>query len=162
MWIWANTPSSKSSKLLFPVIKAIKIKNKISGDFQSKNTFDHKIRQKPPPRTSILFASLEKVHGRTSYCHLYFDIINIQQTQQVRTENWNASARRLLPTLRPSSSAAVSLLHQDYVWISARKWFYFHKNEFDAMPCTIRNCIYLKICVRSTLPHWWLFWLLVK
>jgi len=61
-----------------------------------------------------------------------------------------------------ADSAAVCLLHQDYVWKSARKWFYFHKNDFDGMPCTIRNCICLKICIRLTLPQWWLFWLLVK
>jgi len=62
-------------------------------DFWFKNMFGRKIRRKSALRSGILFASPELMHRVRSNSSLHFDNENIYQ---IRTEKWNASARRLL------------------------------------------------------------------
>ena len=64
-----------------------------SADFLFWNVFGRKIRKNSPLRTGIIFASPEVMHRPRSHSPLLFHTENIQQ---IRTENWNASARRLL------------------------------------------------------------------
>jgi len=64
------------------------------GNFRSKNVSGHKISRKSALHSGILLASPEVVHRVTSNFPLLFDSQNMYK---IRTEIWNASARRLLP-----------------------------------------------------------------
>jgi len=91
-------------------------------------------------RSGILFASPEVMHRPPFDSSLYLDE---RKLQQIRTETWNTSARRLLAATMPERCPRVCRAKIMFNLLTDN-FFRLHNDEHDEMPCKLDSTAYVR------------------